>query len=190
MKIYNPADIANLLGVKESTLRKYSILLENAGYKFNRNNQNQRWYNEYDVIALQKLVTLKNSGDMSLKECAEAVYLWVKGDDVTQELTVIDNDTKRYNNDLTELIDMVHHQNKLLENYNKQQHTQNELIKELVQRLNQQQDYIEIRLKERDKMLMQTINDRLETQKQIAAAKEAEAEEQQKQGFFIRLFKR
>ncbi|WP_087973219.1 MerR family transcriptional regulator [Oceanobacillus rekensis] len=190
MKIYNPADIAELLGVKESTLRKYSILLENAGYQFKRNNQNQRWYNDNDVIALQKLVTLKNNGDMSLKECAEAVCLWARGNDVTQELTVTDNDTERYNNDFMELKEMVQKQNELLESHNKYQKMQMKLIKDLVQRLDQQESHMEIRLKERDKLLMQTISERLETQKQIAAAKEAETEEQQKQGFFIRLFKR
>src|SRR5690625_6727270 len=108
MKVYSPSDIASLLKVKESTLRKYSLLLENEGYSLQRNSQNQRWYSDNDVIALRKLVTLKNNGDMNLKECASAVYLWLKGDSVTQSLTVADNATERYADDITELRELIH----------------------------------------------------------------------------------
>ena len=38
-----------MLQVKESTLRK--LLLEECGYKFDRNDQKQRWYSDKDVIA-------------------------------------------------------------------------------------------------------------------------------------------
>ncbi|HLR71830.1 MAG TPA: hypothetical protein VK085_10435 [Pseudogracilibacillus sp.] len=51
MKVYSPHEVATQLDVRISTLRKYSILLENAGMTFQRNNQKQRWYSENDVIA-------------------------------------------------------------------------------------------------------------------------------------------
>lgn len=134
MKVYSPHEIAELLGVKDSTLRKYSILLEEHGYEFQRNNQKQRWYNDQDVIALRKLVTLKENGDMSLKECAEAVCLWVKGKDVTQGSTVMHNDEQRDvqrgsnqgadTEELRELKELVH--------------KQNELMKHLMQRLDEE----------------------------------------------------
>lgn len=124
MKVYSPHEISELLGIRDSTLRKYSILLESNGYQFQRNKQNQRWYNDNDVIALRKLVTLKDNGDMSLKECAEAVCLWVKGEDVTQPSTVTHDGEQRHSNqvaDIGELKELIH--------------KQNELIAELMQRL-------------------------------------------------------
>ncbi len=168
MKIYSPADIAKLLNVKESTLRKYSILLENAGISFQRNSQNQRWYSDNDVIALQKLVTLKNNGDMSLKECSEAVYLWAKGGDITQGFTVTNNDVERYDSDMQELKEMVY--------------KQNELIEQLSTRLDKQQDYISNKIEQRDQHLMQLMNDISEQKKEIAAGTENE------KGFWSRLF--
>lgn len=136
MKVYSPHEIAELLGVKDSTLRKYSILLEEHGYEFQRNKQNQRWYNDKDVIALRKLVTFKDNGDMSLKECAEAVCLWSRGEDVTQPSTVIHNDNDRDSQrdsnqeanaeELQELKELVH--------------KQNQLLKQLVQRLDEEKE--------------------------------------------------
>lgn len=158
MKVYSPAEVAKQLSCQVSTLRKYSILLENAGIKFNRNSQNQRWYSDNDIMTLRKFVTLKNNGDMDLKECANAVFLWINGNEVTQPLTEIDNATERSNSDITELKNMVH--------------KQNELIGELSTRLDKQQEYINKRLNKHDDLLMQSLNESLETKKQIAAAVE------------------
>jgi DNA-binding transcriptional MerR regulator len=169
--IMSPNDVSTLLQIKESTLRKYSILLENVGYAFQRNNQNQRWYNDTDIVAFKKLISLKNSTDMNLKECAEAVLLWSKGGNVTQDLTTVDNDTKRYNDDITELKAMVNQQN--------------ELLQELVKKIDQQQKYIDTKLEERDKRLLESVRGTQEIKQQllqIAAAKE------EKKGFFARLF--
>jgi DNA-binding transcriptional MerR regulator len=169
--ILSPNDLSTLLKIKESTLRKYSILLESVGYTFQRNNQNQRWYNDSDIVAFKKLITLKNSTDMNLKDCAEAVLLWSKGHDVTQPLTVVNNDTKRHDDDITELKAMVTQQNILLQ--------------ELVKKIDQQQKYIDEKLEQRDKTLLESIRGTQEIKQQllqIASAKE------EKKGFFARLF--
>src|SRR5690606_25044153 len=65
---------------------------------------------------------------------------------------------------------------------------QNELIKVLTDKMDQQQEYIKNSLNERDKILMRTINELLENRKQIAAAHEEEKEK--KKGFFARLFEK
>lgn len=59
-----------------------------------------------------------------------------------------------------------------------------DLNKELLNRLNQQQEYLDERLEKRDKELMNTLNKTLETRKQIATAQE----EQSNKGFFKKLF--
>lgn len=170
MKVYSPADVATQLEIKESTLRKYSLLLEEAGMKFQRNSQNQRWYNDNDVIALRKLVTLKNNGDMTLKECADAVFLWIKGQDVTladMEYETPHNDTKERNADITELKEMVQKQNELIEaltvGLSKQQ-----------EQMNKQQEYIKESLERRDRELIQAIRESQQLRLEAAATKQPE----------------
>lgn len=63
---------------------------------------------------------------------------------------------------------------------------QKEFNAELLKRLDQQQQYIDKRLEERDQLLMESINKSLETQKQIASTRE----EEQKRSFWARLFNR
>lgn len=168
MKVYSPHEIAELLGVKDSTLRKYSILLEEHGYEFQRNKQNQRWYNDKDVIALRKLVTFKDNGDMSLKECAEAVCLWSRGEDVTQSLTVAHDDERR---------DEQHSSNQQANAEEVQElkelvHKQNQLLKELVQRLNEETTA----RKETEKKLFEELQRISETNQQSLAQSAASLE--------------
>jgi DNA-binding transcriptional MerR regulator len=169
--VMSPNDLSSLLQIKESTLRKYSILLENVGYTFQRNNQNQRWYNDTDIVAFKKLISLKNSTDMTLKDCAEAVFLWSKGHDITQPLTVVDDDTKRHSDDITELKAMVNQQNILLQ--------------ELVKKIDQQQKYIDEKLEQRDKTLLESIRGTQEIKQQLLEIASAREE---KKSFFSRLF--
>lgn len=171
MKIYSPADVATQLKIKESTLRKYSLLLEEAGIKFRRNSQNQRWYNDNDVIALRKLVTLKNNGDMTLKECANAVFLWSKGNDISQPSTDTYSDTKRYSSDISELKEMVN--------------KQNELIEALTVQMSEQQEYIKESLDRRDRELLQAIKESQQLKLEATAN-----QEEKRKTFWQRLFKK
>jgi len=147
MASYSPSDISALLQVKESTLRKYSLLLEECGYKFDRNDQKQRWYSDKDVIAFQKLVTFKRNGDMNLKSCAESVYLWSKGGNITEVSPVTHNGEERHNNDMMPVIkqEMVS-MKQLIEKQSNQ-------IKVLYEQLERQNAYQE----ERDRVLLGTI---------------------------------
>ncbi|MCM3034124.1 DUF3967 domain-containing protein, partial [Niallia sp. MER 6] len=66
--------------------------------------------------------------------------------------------------------------------------TQEEFNRELVQRLDKQQKYIDDRLEQRDQKLMESLRENQEVKKallQIAAA-----QEESKKSFFSRLFKR
>lgn len=187
MASYSPSDISALLQVKESTLRKYSLLLEEYGYKFDRNEQKQRWYSDKDVIAFQKLVTFKQNGDMNLKSCAEAVYLWSKGSDVTEVSTDTHSDTIRYNSDITPMIrEEILGMRKLIED-------QREIIKSLYEQLERQ----DASQKERDRLLLNSI-ERLTTDfqqqrdeyKAIEEQKTLQAPQEEKTSFLSRLFKR
>lgn len=85
--IYSPGDVAKILGVQDSTLRKYSRSLEDLGYTFQKNTQNQRWYNDKDVTVFRKVIALKESDGISLQAALEGAFLWVRGGEIAPAQT-------------------------------------------------------------------------------------------------------
>jgi len=69
----NASDAASILNVSAPSLRAYSQLLEQNGYKIHKNANKQRQYNEHDIDVISAMLALKNSGELSLKEAAEKV---------------------------------------------------------------------------------------------------------------------
>jgi DNA-binding transcriptional MerR regulator len=159
-KVYSPKDIADLLKVKESTLRKYSLMLEEAGYTFQKNDRGQRWYSDEDIIAFKKIVAFKNDGAMNLKDSVEAVYMWAKEKDITLPSTDTKQDAQRYDDDIAQLKMMMVEQSKQ--------------IAELKEIVTQQNQYIHKSLEERDKTLMESLREAQETKQLMAAEREEE----------------
>ncbi|HLR71278.1 MAG TPA: helix-turn-helix domain-containing protein [Pseudogracilibacillus sp.] len=62
MRIYTPTELAQLLGIKKATLRKYAIMLEKEGYNIGRNEQNHRYYTEKDVTTFRSVMTGRYNG--------------------------------------------------------------------------------------------------------------------------------
>ncbi|MED3905805.1 hypothetical protein, partial [Geobacillus thermodenitrificans] len=151
---------------------KYALILQDAGYKFHVNDKGQRGYFQNDVIVLKRFMEIKQSSDMTLEQAAEAVMAWVQQSNVAVRVMDKKQESERYNDDIQALKEMVA--------------KQNELLKELMMRLDQQQKYIEESLKKRDELLMQSLKESMETRKMIAAAKEED--EKKKKGFWSRLF--
>lgn len=193
MKLYSPSDIASVLDVKVSTVRKYSIMLEKAGYEFQKNNRGQRYYADNDVITLRKLVTLKDSG-MTLDESVNGVVLWHNGNesngtDITPHQTDIHNTAEQDSNvitsgDMQELKQLLYKQSEMMQGFSKKMDMQQEQIQKQQEQLQQQQEYIDNRMQERDKALMQSMNEIMESKKQIAVTEQQE----EKRGFWSRLF--
>lgn len=162
--LYKSSDMATMLKIQESTLRKYCIMLEEAGYSFHKNEFGHRAYFNKDVMALNRLIEIKNHPDMTLKQACDAVVLWVKSGNVTRH-------------DITDITEKERHDeryNALLDNFEEFKEQQQDFNKELLNQLQQQQDYIKNSLEERDKKLMEAIRESQETRKLIAAAQEEE----------------
>lgn len=175
--IYNSGDVATLLNIQESTLRKYCIMLEEHGYTFHKNAQGHRGYFQNDVIALRKLIDIKKHPDMTLKRACDAVIAWVKQTDITDSVTTDIAQKEQHNDSYNALL-------KEFEEFKKQQEAFN---KQLIEQLQKQQEYIQKSLVERDKTLMESLREVQETKKLIAAAEE-KREEESKKGLFQRLF--
>jgi hypothetical protein len=169
--IYNSSDVAVLLKIQESTLRKYCLLLEEQGYKFLKNDQGHRSFFDKDVIVLRKITEIKKHPDMTLKQSVSAVIAWIKESHVSED-------------DITDITENDHHNARdnyqvihQMEEFIKQQEAFN---KELLNRLDQQQKYIEDSLERRDKTLMQNIREMAEARKLVAAAQQKQEEKNKK----------
>lgn len=82
-KAYWPREVADLLDISESTLRKYCLILEEKGYKFLRGDNNRRAYLDRDVIALRKFMELSQNKNITLEDAAVAVVSMVLDHTVT-----------------------------------------------------------------------------------------------------------
>lgn len=153
--VYGSSDIADVLQIQESTLRKYCLLLEKSGYEFLKNEQGHRAFFDNDVIVLRKMIALKNDTDMTLEEAVKSVMAWRKGADIT----VRDTEEKQY----------IARYNDLMKEFKSFQEQQMKFNKELIREIRSQQEYIENRLEQRDQLLMQSIRESLEVRKEIAA---------------------
>jgi DNA-binding transcriptional MerR regulator len=166
----NPGDVCTLLNIKDATLRKYALLLKKAGYVFFTDGQGKRGYNNEDVIVLKRLLEIKEKENVTIEQASKLVMAWVKSSSITVRATEEEKKNEVYNTAIKELSEKVEKQSELLEK-------QSELLKVLTEKLDAQQRYIDDKLEVRDENLKQYLL-------QASAAKE----EENKKGFFQRLF--
>lgn len=161
--VYNSSDVAVTLKIQESTLRKYSLLLEKNGYEFLKNENGHRAFFDHDIIVLKKFIELKSDSDMTLEQSATAVVAWKNGTVVADRDTEENRYIARYNDLVSEFRGFKENQ----ENFNK----------ELLNQLQKQQEYISTKLEERDQNLMLALKETMETKRQLEIAS---AEEEKK----------
>ncbi|WP_256942757.1 hypothetical protein [Bacillus cereus] len=87
--VYISKDVATMLKIQESTLRKYCIMLEEHGYHFHKNEHGHRGFLDNDVITLRKLIEIKSHPDMTLKQACNAILLRFKGESISGIDTVV-----------------------------------------------------------------------------------------------------
>ena len=189
--LLTPAEASGNLGINPNTLKKYSQLLEEKGYTIHRDNRNTRLYTEMDLTLIRKLIHRKENSNMTLDEIAEDLVSMVKEEGIspadTNQLAV----RERHIDDISEMKELIN--------------KQTEFIKVLADRLEERDRYIQQRLAEQDKKLLERDNALLEgirslqeqreeqrkeaneTLKLLVAATE-EIESQKKRGFFARFF--
>lgn len=97
------AEVCKIFEIKPSTLRKWAVLLKNAGHEFHQDDHGRRHYRDSDVAILHRFVSLKGRGDMSLSKVAEVVVNEYKkgqneGDSVALPATEVLADNNRHSN--------------------------------------------------------------------------------------------
>lgn len=163
--IMNHNDICVLLQLKDSTLRKYALILKNEGYKFHVNEHGQRGYFNDDIIVLKRFIETKENTHMTLSQAAKSVVSWSNARNVSVGLMDREGEKNHHAEDIRQLKETVEKQNELLNTLMKK-------MDEQQKHMNQQHEYIHNKLEKRDNLLMESLKDSMETRKQIAATEE------------------
>ncbi|KFN05924.1 DUF3967 domain-containing protein [Bacillus clarus] len=167
---YWGSEVAKNLGIGSSTLRKYCLALEEAGYPFERGNNNSRIFYHTDVATIERLIAATNKKNITLEQAINSVMTSV----VENEVATVATDSVAASEHIKVLAERIER----LEQLNL----------ELIQRLDQQSKLLQetdvqriIREEQRDIQLMQVLRE-IEDSKRLIAASE------QKKSFWSRLF--
>jgi DNA-binding transcriptional MerR regulator len=178
---YFAKDVAADLEVTTSTLRRWSIELEKAGYRFERNEKDQRIYYDRDFKAFRELKKLINNSVVLIDAINAVVSMDVEGLNASQTPSVYREETRLTRQFLEEVLDEKI--NKAIQQAFEEGRQQGQKeIKEMMKK-------IEKRSEERDDNLMsviRSIQEEKEEVKQLIAA----SQEQEKKTFWQRLFGR
>jgi DNA-binding transcriptional MerR regulator len=153
--IHDTSSVSKMLGVQESTLRKYCALMQKKGYQFQKNTVGHRVFYEADIDVFKEIIELKNSSSMTLDESVEKILNpdIVGTSDITPIEAVSDIDYKN-----------------LLGEFSSFKQEQQRFNAELLKQLQSQQDYIKNSIEERDRKLMLALKESQEARREIASA--------------------
>ncbi len=167
---YWGSEVAKNLGIGSSTLRKYCLALEEAGYPFERGNNNSRIFYHTDVATIERLVTAMNKKNVTLEQAINLAMTSVEGNEIATVAIASVTDTEHIKT-LTERIERLE-----------------QLNLELIQRLDQQGKFLQetddkriLREEQRDIQLMQVLREIQDSKRLIAAS-------EQKESLWSRLF--
>lgn len=181
-KPLSPKDVSISLGIGDSTLRKWCLALEAHEYFFSRTDNNRRVFFEKDMIVLRHLRQLVQVQNLSLENASLIVISKFRKDVSLVPNSENNVSLNRSPNELVkELMDHLEQQ----ENFNKQLierlDQQEKFNKQLMEQLNKQENYIRERMDKRDEMLMEAMRQSQETKMLLLTAKE---EQKKKKGLF------
>lgn len=169
-RTYSGREVAELLGIGASTLRKWSMLLENHGYWFLRDNQNRREYRQIDIAALQRFYRLTKDQLLPQEEAAQMIVTHNTPEPARMETAVAlaPVPQPRVQDEAIIAIDEKLH---ILASHVQEQGAAH---MELLARVEKQEAYIRSSLKERDRRLTKAMSDIMDAKAQLAKMKDAE----------------
>ncbi|MHC8965762.1 DUF3967 domain-containing protein [Priestia aryabhattai] len=143
-------EVAKVIGIGNSTVRKYAIALEEQGYEFQRGINNSRVFYNKDILMLQRLMTIMNKKSTTLEQAVKLAVSTVEEDTITTPVTDKEHD-----------ITVVERLERL-----------EQINVKLVQQLQEQQRMLFERDSKRDEQLTNVIREIQETKRLTAAAQE------------------
>ncbi|TGV17707.1 hypothetical protein EN829_047785 [Mesorhizobium sp. M00.F.Ca.ET.186.01.1.1] len=174
-RTYSGREVAEMLGIGASTLRKWSMLLEQHGYWFLRDSQNRREYRQLDVSCMQRFYRLTKDQLIPQEEAAQMIVSQTKVETTRNETAVAialaPVTHPAANEDALEALEAIDEKLHALALHVKQQ---DENQQALLARLEKQEAYIRTSLKERDRRLTKAMSDIMDTKMQLAKMQDAE----------------
>lgn len=188
--LLSPAEVCEQLKVKDSTLRKYVGILEEAGYTFSKNSRGHRQYKEKDVIALRKFISAIERTDMTLEIAAKQLVSMHKSTDMSLNDTNNTATHERYNEDVSEIKETINKQSELIKMLVQRLEEKDKYEQERDKRFNQRLEQIASALekKEQQILMLESTKEELQAVKEEMAAAKEEREAEKKKGFLARLF--
>jgi len=174
-RYYTAKETSDEFNISGSTLRKWCLSLEKHGYEFTRGEQNRRLFSEKDLESLkyfQELIQVKN---MSLENASIIISSRFKESRSSTGTPSVRAESVQNNEDSPTL-------EKLTEYIQQQERFNQELLK----RLDEQSEYINNRLDQRDNALMETMNKLHEQRKKEMKL----LEERKKENWLTKIFKK
>ncbi|MGH0951568.1 DUF3967 domain-containing protein [Bacillus mycoides] len=170
VQTYWGSEVAKNLGIGSSTLRKYCLSLEEAGYPFERGSNNSRIFYHKDVATIERIVAAMNKNNVTLEQAINLAMTSV----TENEVATVAKDRPVDTEHITALVERIER----LEQLNL----------ELIQRLDQQSKLLQetdsqkiIREEQRDIQLMQVLREIQDSKRLIVAS-------EQKNSIWYRLF--
>jgi DNA-binding transcriptional MerR regulator len=196
-KEYATKDIANMVGIADSTVRKYAQALEKAGYKFMKNENGSRIFTSNDISVFREVKNLSKKHAMPVERIAEMIVLDQK--QTTRHAAESDTlkkipsdqqnsgDIARYDKRYDALMNQLNKLN-MIDDIVKELQELKEINRQLTERVQEQEKFIKESLQKRDRQLMDSLNQALEIRQ--ARIEAAISQKEQPKGFFARLFKK
>lgn len=176
---YFSKHVATELDITTSTLRRWSIELEKNGYKFERNEKDQRIYYERDFKVFRELKMLL-SNNVNMEDAIKSVLSRVQANkNDLQTHSVHEQELRLSVCDLEKITMEIYQKAKM------------EARQEFIEIIQQQQEYIDKRLAKLDERLENRDRKLMESIRSLQEQKQAELEAsvmKEKEGFFARLF--
>lgn len=169
---YDTATVSNILGVQESTIRKYCSLMQKHNYEFNKNTAGHRIFYKKDIEVIKKIIDLKNASSLTLNQAVKIIL-----DSGVEDIDGISDIPSISSTDYSKLLhEFATYKKEQLE-FHKEQI---EFNKKLIEQLQNQEEYIKNSINERDTKLMLALKESMETRRQIVADVVIELEAAQK----------
>jgi DNA-binding transcriptional MerR regulator len=163
--IYWNKEVADILQIGDSTLRRWCLLLEENGYNFNKDQNNNRAFNDQDLIILRRFKEVSKTKGVTLNGAVNAILSTVERPNQTTLVHEVEH--KGDENDIVQSESKV-----LLDKIMNKLEKQEEFNQELLKRLDQQQEYIDKNINHRDEQLMAVLREIQETKKLTAVTTE------------------
>jgi len=191
-RTYSGREVAEQLGIGASTLRKWSMLLEQHGYWFLKDSQNRREYRQMDIAALQRFYRLTKDQLFPQEEAVLMIVSHETASPARLETAVapappaaVPAARDAWFDKLHALANHVQQQNAaqlaLLERVEKQDAAHLALL----EKVEKQEAYIRASLKERDRRLLKAMNDIMDARVRLARMQD----EKRKTSIWHKLFR-